>query len=42
MDPRRSPAGVLKTIRKISSRTCFGVGLLPTCLLTLEISRQYI
>jgi hypothetical protein len=30
------------TMRKINSRTSFGVGLLPTCLLTLEISRQYI
>src|SRR6266699_2995677 len=30
------------TMRKINSRISFGVGLLPTCLRTLEISRQYI
>ena len=29
-------------IREINSRTSFGAGLLPTCLRTLEISRQYI
>jgi len=29
-------------MRKINSRTSFGVGLLPTCLRTLEINRQYI
>ena len=40
MDPRRSPGGVLNDIRKINSRTSFGVGLLPTGLRTLEISRQ--
>jgi hypothetical protein len=32
--------GFSTTIRKINSRTFFGVGLLPTCLRTLEISRQ--
>jgi hypothetical protein len=30
------------TIRKINSRTSFGVGLLPTCVRTREISLQYI
>src|SRR5882724_10218092 len=34
--------GFSTTMRKINSRTSFGVGLLPTCLRTLEISRQYI
>jgi hypothetical protein len=34
--------GFSTTIRKINSRTSFGVDLLPTCLRTLEISRQYI
>jgi hypothetical protein len=34
--------GFSTTIRKINSRTSFGVGLLPTCLRTLEVSRQYI
>jgi len=33
--------GFSTTIRKINSRTSFGVGLLPTWLRTLEISRQY-
>ena len=34
--------GLSATIRKISSRTSLGVGLLPTSLRTLEISLQYI
>ena len=34
--------GFSATIRKINSRTSFGVHFLPTCLRTLEISRQYI
>lgn len=34
--------GFSTTMRKINSRTSFGVGFLPTCLRTLEISRQYI
>src|SRR6266404_4138129 len=34
--------GFSTTMRKINSRTSFGVGLLPTCLRTLEINRQYI
>jgi hypothetical protein len=34
--------GFSTTMRKINFRTSFGVGLLPTCLRTLEISRQYI
>src|SRR5260370_10342234 len=34
--------GFSTTMPKINSRTSFGVGLLPTCLRTLEISRQYI
>ena len=34
--------GFSTTMRKINSRTSFGVGLLPTCLRTLEIRRQYI
>jgi hypothetical protein len=34
--------GLSTTIRKINSRTSFGAGLLPTCLRTPEISRQYI
>ena len=34
--------GLSATIRKISSRTSFGVGLLPTSVRTLEISLQYI
>src|ERR1700680_245708 len=34
--------GFSATIRKINSRTSFGVGLLPTCFRTLEINRQYI
>jgi hypothetical protein len=34
--------GFSATIRKINSRTSFGVGLLPTCFGTLEISLQYI
>lgn len=33
--------GFSTTIRKISRRTSFGVCLLPTCVLALEISRQY-
>jgi hypothetical protein len=33
--------GFSTIIRKINSRTSFGVGLLPTCLRTLEITRQY-
>src|SRR5438105_1372005 len=32
--------GLSATIRKISSRTSFGVGLLPTSVRTLEISLQ--
>ncbi len=31
-----------RSIRKINSRTAFGVGFLPICLLTFEISFQYI
>jgi hypothetical protein len=45
MDPRCSPGWVVSDHpkdRKISSRTSFGVGLLPTCARTLEISLQYI
>jgi hypothetical protein len=34
--------GLSATIRKLNSRTSFGVGLLPTCARTLEISLQYI
>jgi hypothetical protein len=34
--------GFSTSIRKINSRTSFGVRFLPTCLRTLEISRQYI
>src|SRR5216684_2136490 len=34
--------GFSATMRKINSRTSFGVGLLPTCPRTLEIRRQYI
>jgi hypothetical protein len=34
--------GFSTSIRKINSRTSFGVGLFPTCLRDLEISRQYI
>jgi hypothetical protein len=34
--------GFSTTIRKISSRTSFGVRLLPTCARTLEINLQYI
>src|SRR5580692_1768213 len=34
--------GFSAIIRKIKSRTSFGVGLLPTCFRTLEIIRQYI
>ncbi|PYU79966.1 MAG: hypothetical protein DMG50_21930 [Acidobacteria bacterium] len=37
-----SQVGLSTTIRKINSRTSIGVGILPTCLRTLEISRQYI
>ena len=33
-------AGFSPTIRKINSRTSFDVGLLPTRVLTLEISLQ--
>ena len=33
--------GFSATIRKINSRTSFDVGLLPTCVLALEISLQY-
>src|SRR6266481_5013473 len=46
---RRSPwirgaphVGFSTSIRKINSRTSFGVRFLPTCLRTLEIRRQYI
>jgi hypothetical protein len=42
MDPRRSPRGVLNDHAEDQFPTSFGVGLLPTCLRTLEISRQYI
>jgi len=42
MDPWCSQVGFSATIREINSLTSFGVGLLPTCLRTLEISRQYI
>jgi len=34
--------GFSTSIRKINSRTSFGVRFLPTCLRTLEIRRQYI
>jgi hypothetical protein len=34
--------GFSATIREINSRTSFGVGLLPTCFRTPEISRQCI
>ena len=34
--------GFSATIPEINSLTSFGVGLLPTCFRTLEISRQYI
>ena len=33
--------GFSTTIRKINSRTSFGVGFLPTRVLTLEVSFQY-
>ena len=42
MYPRCPQVGLSATIRKISSRTSLGVGLLPTSLRTLEISLQYI
>ncbi len=42
MYPRCPQVGLSATIRKISSRTSFGVGLLPTSVRTLEISLQYI
>ena len=39
---REAPqVGFSTTTRKINSRSFLGVGLLPTCLLALEISRQY-
>lgn len=34
-------SGFSTTIRKINSRTSFGVGFLPTRALTLEVSFQY-
>jgi len=40
MDRGGPQLGFATTIRKINSRTSFGDGLLPTCLRTLEISRQ--
>jgi hypothetical protein len=42
MYPRAPQVGFSATIRKINSRTSFGVCFLPTYLRTLEISRQYI
>jgi hypothetical protein len=42
MYPRRSPGWVLNDHLKDQFPNSFDVGLLPTCLRTLEINRQYI